>query len=45
MSVHSYDCAEICTLCLEKLPKDLNKIYQLFARIPYDSYTGKHIKI
>ena len=29
--LHKY----ICKPCLENLPKDLNKTYQLFARIPY----------
>ena len=30
----SYDYNEICKPCLEKLLKDLHKIYQLFAWIP-----------
>ena len=29
-----------CKPCLEKLSNDLKKTYQLFARIPYNSYPG-----
>ena len=35
----------ICKPCLEKSSKGSSKIYQLFARIPYDSYFGKYLKI
>ena len=31
--------------CLEKSSNDSNKIYQWFARIPYNSYFGKYLKI
>ena len=31
--------------CLEKSSDDSNKIYQLFARIPYNSYFRKYLKI
>ena len=30
--------------CLEKYSKDSNKTYQLFVRIPYNSYFGKYLK-
>ena len=30
---------------LEKSLKDLKKLYQLFAMIPYNSYLGKYLKI
>ena len=43
ISCISYDLHKICIPCFEKLPKDLNKINQLFARIPYNN--GKPIKI
>ena len=39
----SYNYAEICQPCLEKLPK--HKIYQLLAKISYNCYTGKYLKI
>ena len=35
----------ICRPCLEKSSKDSNKIYQLFAKIPYNSYFQKHLKV
>ena len=35
----------ICKPCLEKSSNDSNKIYQLFARIPYNSYFQKYLKI
>ena len=35
----------ICKSCLEKSLKDSNKICQLFARISYNSYFGKYLKI
>ena len=35
----------ICRPCLEKSSKDSNKIYQLFAKIPYNSSVQKHLKI
>ena len=41
----SFDYAQICKPTLEKLPKDLNKIYQLLARILYNSYSREFIKI
>ena len=41
----SFDYAQICKPSLEKLPKDLNKIYQLLARILYNSYSREFIKI
>ena len=31
--------------CLEKSSQDSNKICQLFARIPYNSYFGKSLKM
>ena len=31
--------------CLEKSSKDSNKVCQLFAKIPYNSYFGKYLKI
>ena len=34
----------LCKPCLEKLPKGLCKICQLYVRIPYNSYFGKCIK-
>ena len=34
----------ICKPCLEKSSKDSNKIYQIFERIPYNSYLGKYLK-
>ena len=34
----------LCKPCLEKLPKGLCKICQLYTRIPYNSYFGKSIK-
>ena len=43
-ALHFLWLAQICKSCLEKLPKRLNKIYQLFERIPYNSYFGKFIK-
>ena len=39
--LHKY----VCRPSLKKLPKDLDKIYQLFANIQYNSYSGKSIKI
>ena len=35
----------ICRPCLEKSSKDSNKIYQLFAKIPYNSCFQKHLKV
>ena len=35
----------ICKPCLEKSSKDSNKIYQLFASIPFNSYFWKNPKI
>ena len=35
----------ICKPCLEKPSKDLNKIFELFARIPRTSYFAKYLKI
>ena len=35
----------MCKPYLEKLAKDLNRIYQLFPRIPSNSYSRKGIKI
>ena len=35
----------ICKPCLEKSSNDSNKIYQLFARIPYNSYFRIYLKI
>ena len=35
----------LCKPCLEKSSNDSNKIYQLFARIPYNSYFQKYLKI
>ena len=39
MTKHNY-VSHVC-----KLPKGLKKNYQLFARIPYNGYSGKYIKI
>ena len=35
----------ICKPCLEKSSNDSNKIYQLCARIPYNSYFRKYLKL
>ena len=35
----------ICKSCLEKSLKDSNKVYRSFARIPYNNYFGKYLKI
>ena len=34
----------MCKPCLERLPKDLSKIYQLVPKIPCNSYSEKSIK-
>ena len=47
-NVLPFSITTLMTLCkshLEKLPKDSNKICQLFARIPYNTYFGKYDEI